>query len=157
MEPTTSAARINNVWDTQAGRMNSLYNHTQVIVSGAVAVMQVFNHAASSWSRSADDDELPTHRSRLVSTIFLKINYQRRERWGFNQAHVRSLATVVVSAPLTPHLAKGQRIIDATKMFLDIAKESADAFPPLKSCLGGITALIKHYEVRSYRAVLLLR
>jgi len=33
-------------------------------------------------------------------------------------------------------------------MLLDIAKESSDAFPPLKSCLGGINALIKHYEVR---------
>ena len=35
-------------------------------------------------------------------------------------------------------------------MILDIAKESADVFPPLKSCLGGINALIKHYEVRWY-------
>ena len=26
-------------------------------------------------------------------------------------------------------------------MLLDIAKESIDAFPPLKSCLGGINAL----------------
>ena len=32
-------------------------------------------------------------------------------------------------------------------MLADIAKESTDAFPPLKSCLGGINALIKHYEV----------
>ena len=32
-------------------------------------------------------------------------------------------------------------------MLLDIAKESSDAFPPLKSCLGGINALIKHYDV----------
>ncbi|KAF9784574.1 hypothetical protein BJ322DRAFT_1219219 [Thelephora terrestris] len=42
--------------------------------------------------------------------------------------------------------AKNRRLIDATKMLLDIAKESADCFPPLKSCLGGINALIKHYE-----------
>ena len=39
-------------------------------------------------------------------------------------------------------------------MLLDIAKESSDAFPPLKSCLGGINALIKHYEVRRYRTTL---
>jgi len=39
-------------------------------------------------------------------------------------------------------------------MLLDIAKESADAFPPLKSCLGGINALIKHYDVRLYRMAL---
>ena len=44
--------------------------------------------------------------------------------------------------------AKKQRLIDATKMILDIAKESADAFGPLKLCLGCIGALIKHYEVR---------
>ena len=36
-------------------------------------------------------------------------------------------------------------------MLLDIAKESSDAFPPLKSCLGGINALIKHYDVGSGR------
>jgi len=36
-------------------------------------------------------------------------------------------------------------------MLLDIAKESSDAFPPLKACLGGINALIKHYDVRLYR------
>ena len=33
-------------------------------------------------------------------------------------------------------------------MVLDVAKESSDWFPPLKSCLGGINALVKHYDVR---------
>ena len=33
------------------------------------------------------------------------------------------------------------------KTLLDVAKESADWFPPLKSALGGVSALIKHYEV----------
>ncbi|KAF9789294.1 hypothetical protein BJ322DRAFT_1105154 [Thelephora terrestris] len=42
--------------------------------------------------------------------------------------------------------AKKQRFIDAFKTLLDIAKESSDVFPPLKGCLGGISALIKHYE-----------
>ena len=32
-------------------------------------------------------------------------------------------------------------------MLLDIAKESTDWFPPLKAALGGVNALIKHYEV----------
>ena len=32
-------------------------------------------------------------------------------------------------------------------MILDIAKESSDWFPPLKACLGGINALVKHYDV----------
>ena len=51
--------------------------------------------------------------------------------------------------PLTTwkSLAKKQRISNGTKILLDIMKESADWFPPLKSALGGVTALIKHYEV----------
>ena len=44
-------------------------------------------------------------------------------------------------------LAKKQRVVDGVKILLDVAKESADWFPPLKSALGGVTALIKHYEV----------
>ena len=44
-------------------------------------------------------------------------------------------------------LAKKQRVVDSVKILLDIAKESADWFPPIKSALGGVNALIKHYEV----------
>jgi len=44
-------------------------------------------------------------------------------------------------------LAKKQRVADGVKILLDVAKESADWFPPLKSALGGVNALIKHYEV----------
>ena len=43
--------------------------------------------------------------------------------------------------------AKKQRIADGAKILLDIAKESSDWFVPLKSALGGVNALIKHYEV----------
>jgi len=43
--------------------------------------------------------------------------------------------------------AKRQRVVDAAKILLDVAKESSDWFPPLKSALGGVNALIKHYEV----------
>jgi hypothetical protein len=43
--------------------------------------------------------------------------------------------------------AKKQRVIDNAKMLLDIAKESADFCPGLKGALGGLTALVKHYEV----------
>ena len=45
--------------------------------------------------------------------------------------------------------AKRQRIADGMKILLDISKESSDWFPPLKSALGGVSALIKHYEVLS--------
>ena len=47
-------------------------------------------------------------------------------------------------------LAKRQRIVDGAKILLDIAKESSDSFGPLKSALGGVSALIKHYEVFVY-------
>jgi len=43
--------------------------------------------------------------------------------------------------------AKRQRVVDGAKILLDVAKESSDWFPPLKAALGGVSALIKHYEV----------
>ncbi|KAF9784551.1 hypothetical protein BJ322DRAFT_851794 [Thelephora terrestris] len=42
--------------------------------------------------------------------------------------------------------AKKQRVVSCVKMLLDIAKESADWFPPLKAALGGVNALISHFE-----------
>ncbi|KAF9645955.1 hypothetical protein BDM02DRAFT_3189254 [Thelephora ganbajun] len=42
--------------------------------------------------------------------------------------------------------SNNQRVAGATKILLEAAKESADRFSPLKSALGGVTALIKHYE-----------
>ena len=44
-------------------------------------------------------------------------------------------------------LAKKQRLADGTKILLDIAKESSDWFAPLKCVLGGVCAVVKHYEV----------
>jgi len=44
-------------------------------------------------------------------------------------------------------LAKRQRVVDGAKILLDVAKESSDWFPPLKSALGGVNALIKHHGV----------
>ena len=43
--------------------------------------------------------------------------------------------------------AKKQRVVDFAKILLDVAKESSDWLPPLKSALGGVSALIKHCEV----------
>ena len=43
--------------------------------------------------------------------------------------------------------AKRQRVADGAKILLEVAKESSDRFPPLKSALDGMGALIKHYEV----------
>ena len=53
------------------------------------------------------------------------------------------------TSPLTTRriLAKKQRVTEGIKILLDIAKESSDWFPPLKSALGGVSALVKHYEV----------
>lgn len=44
-------------------------------------------------------------------------------------------------------LVKKQRVTGVVKILLDVAKESSDVFPPLKSVLNGVTALIRHYEV----------
>ena len=54
--------------------------------------------------------------------------------------------SLVDSAP-EPFTAKRQRAGDGLKVLLDVAKESSDWFPPLKAALGGVAALIKHYEV----------
>jgi len=43
--------------------------------------------------------------------------------------------------------AKRQRVADAAKILLDVAEDSSNWFPPLKLALGGVNALIKHYEV----------
>ena len=52
-------------------------------------------------------------------------------------------------SPLTTQwlLAKKQRVVDTMKILLDVVKESANWSGPLKSALGGVSALIKHYEV----------
>ena len=60
---------------------------------------------------------------------------------GFNAFHEVNPLTVK-NFP-----AKKQRVADGAKILLDVAKESSDWFPPLKSALGGVSALIKHYEV----------
>ena len=54
----------------------------------------------------------------------------------------------MINPPTTQWLlAKKRRVVDSVKILLDIAKESADWSGPLKSALGGVSALIKHYEV----------
>ena len=47
--------------------------------------------------------------------------------------------------------------MDGVKILLEIAKESSDWFPPLKSAFGGVSALIKQYEVRSFYILLFYR
>ncbi|KAF9644139.1 hypothetical protein BDM02DRAFT_3190869 [Thelephora ganbajun] len=42
--------------------------------------------------------------------------------------------------------SKKQRVTDVANILLDIAREPTGRFPPLESALGGVTALIKHYE-----------
>ena len=65
---------------------------------------------------------------------------------------IRILARVGVHTPFVGSIperftAKKNRTADCVKILLDVAKESSDWFPPLKSALGGVNALIKHYEV----------
>ena len=37
----------------------------------------------------------------------------------------------------------------SAKVVIDVVKESSDAFPPLKSAVGGLAAILKHCDVRS--------
>ena len=60
--------------------------------------------------------------------------------------HARFYPSLMI---LTRSTGKVQRAVDGVKILLDIAKESSDAFPPLKSALGCISALVNHYEVRT--------
>ena len=52
---------------------------------------------------------------------------------------------------LSQFLAAKERLIGVMKVVLDIANQSTDFFPPLKSALGCINTLINHYDVRFYR------
>jgi len=40
-------------------------------------------------------------------------------------------------------------VYSSTKVVIDVVKESSDVFPPLKSVASGLTAVLKHYDVRS--------
>ena len=92
------------------------------------------------WSlHSAGDYQLcPTHKANSTGRFLGQMIRVR------DQAVIAFLSLRLCSATT-------QRVIDATLMLLDIVKESADAFPPLKSCLGAIDAFRKHYEVRPPR------
>jgi len=48
-----------------------------------------------------------------------------------------------------------QRGVNGVEILLDIAKESSDWFPPLKSALGGVSAVIRHYKVGSFSSLFL--
>ena len=65
------------------------------------------------------------------------------------QVDVSGFETSCAVNPFTTwyFLARRQKVADCAKILLDVAKESSDWFPPLKSALGGVNALIKHYEV----------
>ena len=87
-------------------------------------------------------------------------SFFRKRRMTTSSTEIRPASCTVPDHQGTPNptdyrlpAAKRQRLIDATKVLLDIAKESSDWFPPLKSCLGGINALIKHCDVRSRRMI----
>ncbi|KAF9464274.1 hypothetical protein BDZ94DRAFT_505554 [Collybia nuda] len=49
-------------------------------------------------------------------------------------------------APLHQHYSKLSTAYNATRLMVDVVKESADVFPPLKSVVGGLTMLLKHYD-----------
>ena len=98
-------------------------------------------------------------RTTTISAFYPAANFQscpyanlprRQVRKVPNRIHVGNRA-VLVLANSQLSAATRERLIDGAKTILEIAKESADFCPPLKSCLGGISALIKLCEVGSHR------
>jgi hypothetical protein len=92
-ESTTPVAHINYVPGHAAG--------CAVIISGAVAMKLLFDRAAASRSRSEGGDELPTHCSKLMSTIFRKRLPETRET-AIEASSCANPATSVISTLLTP-------------------------------------------------------
>jgi len=41
----------------------------------------------------------------------------------------------------------GSTVYASTKVVVDVVKESSDVFPPLKAAVGGLLAVLKHYDV----------
>ena len=125
--------------------------------------MRHFECTVPSWctrlSVVDNDDPLPDLQIQRVTLSYV----QPCEKTTPNAKWERDRAKFMYEIALSSHLlvydfttlrlsvATKQRFTDATISLLDIANESADAFPPLKSCLGGINALIKYYEVRLYQ------
>ena len=100
----------------------------------------------------SDPSLVATYIHRLeAKTCFANAIEQNPEHPGVTwiRADVSGFDTFRGVSPLTTWniLAKKQRLADGAKILLDVAKESADWFPPLKSALGGVNALVKHYEV----------
>jgi len=126
--------------------------------SSAVTDIQLRDQL-SPWSilqKTTISDSLNFHKTSTTENSCLPYfanGSPRRVGQQSDRVQVRFLQIPAFQNPLTNRLpaAKKQRLIDVSQTLLDIAKESADAFPPLKSCLGGISALIKHYDVRPRR------
>ena len=100
-ESTSPVARINYMpgYSTGVADEPFLQSHRQII-SGTVAMILLFDHAAS----SEPGLETTTNYPQTVPSSCppsSENDYRRRERQGLNL--VRSLATVVTSTPLTPH------------------------------------------------------
>ena len=64
-----------------------------------------------------------------------------------NVSAFESSSSLAICLTVRIRSAKKQKVVNCMKILLDVAKESADWFPPLKSALGGLNALIAHYEV----------
>ena len=84
-----------------------------------------------------------------------KTCFGNEDRWGLEplgviwiNLDVSGLDTFHGVSPLTAWIPVAKKRVESgVKILLDVAKESADWFPPLKSALGGVNAHIKHYEV----------
>jgi len=134
-----------------AVRGSSVQNEYQVYqVAGW---RQALSGLVASVPESHDNNSSPSqlHPSVVGEDMFRKRRATGSGTSGGNpdQSRCERIQLLACGRPLThwDPLAKKQRTTDGVKRFLDIAKESSDWFPPLKSALGGVSALVKHYEV----------
>ena len=92
--------------------------------------MCVTDGARSQIPRPVPDDQLPTPNTEESKPVKLSsytvdptVAYENKSNWK---------STVYATAGLA----------------IDVVKESSDVFTPLKSVAGGLSAILKHYDVR---------
>ena len=66
---------------------------------------------------------------------------KRPKAWG------RILNWTATTSENKPKSNLGSTVYPSARVVVDIVKESSDVFPPLKSVMGGLTAILNHYDV----------
>ena len=124
--------------------------------SGTASIGQTPSPAGSSARSSTVDRSLDSAAhatgSLALDTVGSQLPSQSQGKLSLSPSSAPILAHPTIFSDAgsnTPRSKPGlaATAYSGTKLVLDVAKETADVFPPLKSALGGLTALLKHYDV----------